>query len=352
MLVYINDMLSSGFIAGLFPNEDVTAMAGNLRQEMKSLGIVETPDNLMNYWLDTLKANMHTILCFSPVGDGFRTRARKFPGLISCAMIDFFHAWPPEALRSVAMRYLKDTPFESEELRVNIAENMSDVHMSIKAAAKLFLQIERRFVFTTPKSFLEFKDYYNKLLAEKRLFIKNKIDKLEKGLNIIEATNEQVVKIKAEVEEISIMVEKETKETEILIKKVGKEANIANKEKADANIKAEETNKITEAALATKSRADKALAEALPALDKAKAAVGGLQPSDISDMTKIGNPVFAVCAVVIILMLLVWEWKYAGKIKKIDFSDIEALRKIYKTGLNKLKPPGNFLKFITAWSGK
>jgi len=207
-------------------------------------------------------------------------------------------------------------------------------------------------VFTTPKSFLEFKDYYNKLLAEKRLFIKTKIDKLEKGLNIIEATNEQVVKIKAEVEEISVMVEKETKETEILIKKVGKEANIANKEKADANIKAEETNKITEDALATKAKADKALAEALPALDKAKAALGGLQPSDISDMTKIGNPVFAVCAVVIILMLLVWEWKYANKIKKIDFSDIEALRKIYKTGLGKLKPPGNFLKFITAWSGK
>jgi dynein heavy chain len=109
MLVYINDMLSSGYIAGLFPNEDVTAMAGNLRNEMKGLGIVETPGNLMQYWLDTLKANMHTILCFSPVGDGFRTRARKFPGLVSCAMIDFFHAWPVEALNSVAMRYLQET---------------------------------------------------------------------------------------------------------------------------------------------------------------------------------------------------------------------------------------------------
>ena len=81
------------------------------------MGIVETPDNLLAYWMDTLKANMHTILCFSPVGDAFRTRARKFPGLISCAMIDYFHAWPPEALESVAMRYLKDTPFSSEELR-------------------------------------------------------------------------------------------------------------------------------------------------------------------------------------------------------------------------------------------
>ena len=41
------------------------------------------------------------------------------------------------------------------------------------------------------------------------------------------------------------MVDKETKETEILIKKVGKVANIAEKEKTAAQIKADETNKIT-----------------------------------------------------------------------------------------------------------
>ena len=114
-------------------------MAGNLRQEMKGMGIVETPGNLMQYWLDTLKANMHTILCFSPVGPKFRTRARKFPGLISCAMIDYFHAWPLEALNSVALRHLNTVQFSSEELRQSIASNMADVHISIKDAAKLFL---------------------------------------------------------------------------------------------------------------------------------------------------------------------------------------------------------------------
>jgi len=45
-------------------------------------------------------------------------------------------------------------------------------------------------------------------------------------------------------------------------------------------------------------------------------------------MTKIGNPVAAVCVTVILLMILFWEWKF--KIKKIDYTDIEAMRKIYK----------------------
>ena len=76
-------------------------------------------------------------------------------------------------------------------------------------------------MFTTPKSFLEFKNYYNKLLTEKRLFIKNKIDRLEKGIKIIKETNSKVVEIKAEVREMAAMVVKETKETEELIKVVG-----------------------------------------------------------------------------------------------------------------------------------
>jgi hypothetical protein len=31
MLVYINDMLSTGYIAGLFPSEDITGFANQLR---------------------------------------------------------------------------------------------------------------------------------------------------------------------------------------------------------------------------------------------------------------------------------------------------------------------------------
>jgi len=47
-------------------------------------------------------------LCFSPVGDAFRTRARKFPALINCTVIDWFHPWPEEALLSVAAKFLED----------------------------------------------------------------------------------------------------------------------------------------------------------------------------------------------------------------------------------------------------
>lgn len=48
---------------------------------------------------------------------------------------------------------------------------MSEVHLSIDVANKKYLQLERRYNYTTPKSFLELIDFYKKILGEKRNFI-------------------------------------------------------------------------------------------------------------------------------------------------------------------------------------
>lgn len=39
---------------------------------------------------------LHVVLCFSPVGDRFRIRARQFPALVNCTSFDWFHTWPAE----------------------------------------------------------------------------------------------------------------------------------------------------------------------------------------------------------------------------------------------------------------
>jgi dynein heavy chain len=46
--------------------------------------------------------------------------------------------------------------------------NMAEVHVSIDEANRKYLKLERRFNYTTPKSFLELIDFYKKLLSEKR----------------------------------------------------------------------------------------------------------------------------------------------------------------------------------------
>ena len=63
-------------------------------------------------------------LCFSPVGDGFRGRAKKFPAIINCTVIDWFHPWPQDALLSVASKFLADVEMASDEIRAGIEKFM------------------------------------------------------------------------------------------------------------------------------------------------------------------------------------------------------------------------------------
>jgi dynein heavy chain len=84
MLVWINDMLASGFIPDLFTKDETDGICNSLRNEAKSMGLSDAPEVLLEYFINKIRSNLHTILCFSPVGDAFRIRGRKFPGLVNC----------------------------------------------------------------------------------------------------------------------------------------------------------------------------------------------------------------------------------------------------------------------------
>lgn len=92
-LVFINDLLSSGEIADLFVQEDIDGIINTVTPAAKSDGVNPIPGPVWRYFIDRVKRNLHMTLCMSP-SDEFRARARKFPALINCTVIDWFHPWP------------------------------------------------------------------------------------------------------------------------------------------------------------------------------------------------------------------------------------------------------------------
>jgi dynein heavy chain len=153
-LVYLNDLLSSGEIADLFQLEDVDGIVNNIRGAVKSEGIMDTKDNCWKFFIDRVKKNLHMALCFSP-GESLRSRARKFPALINCSVIDWFHPWPEDALLSVAEKFLAETDMDSDEIRKGIETFMPYSFKLVNEFSDIILETERRYVYTTPKSFLE-----------------------------------------------------------------------------------------------------------------------------------------------------------------------------------------------------
>jgi len=110
-LVYINDILSAGYIPDLFAKDELDEKLGKIRSEAKSQGIEDTPSAMFAYFIDKVRKNLHIGLCFSPVGEAFRVRGRSFPGLINSTSIDWFHEWPEDALVGVAKKFLKEIKF-------------------------------------------------------------------------------------------------------------------------------------------------------------------------------------------------------------------------------------------------
>merc|ERR1719265_2363468 len=147
-LVYINDLLASGDIADLYAPDEKDAIRNNVRSGCKGAGIQDTPENLWTFFISRIKKNLHMSLCFSPVGDAMRNRARKFPALVNCTVIDWFQPWPYEALFNVGEKMLG--PIEQlgppdDPTRGGIVEFLPYSFEASDSVATKFMQAERRY---------------------------------------------------------------------------------------------------------------------------------------------------------------------------------------------------------------
>lgn len=308
-LVFINDILSAGYIPDLFPKEDLDGILGKVRSAAKAAGYEDTPAQLFEFFINRVRSNLHMGLCFSPVGDAFRMRARMFPGLINCTQLDWFHDWPRDALVGVAQRFIKEIEFPDETLVDRISAHMAEVHLSIDEANKRFLHMERRYNYTTPTSFLELISFYSNLLGQKRDKITDQITRLEQGLDTMLQTTNQVSALQQKLEVKMVQVEDEKAKTDVLIAEVEVEGAAAAKEEEAAKVQEEETKKMQDAANETKAAADKELEEAIPALEAANEAVACLNVKSIQELKALAKPPEDVVVVLKAVLLLKGERK-------------------------------------------
>ena len=72
-----------------------------------------SPLQLYAYFIQRVKQYLHIILAFSPIGSAFRDRLHCFL-LVNCCAIDWFTAWPGDALLAVAEKFLKEVSLSDE----------------------------------------------------------------------------------------------------------------------------------------------------------------------------------------------------------------------------------------------
>eukprot|EP00615_Pteridomonas_danica_P016588 CAMPEP_0114385844 /NCGR_PEP_ID=MMETSP0102-20121206/6268_1 /TAXON_ID=38822 ORGANISM="Pteridomonas danica, Strain PT" /NCGR_SAMPLE_ID=MMETSP0102 /ASSEMBLY_ACC=CAM_ASM_000212 /LENGTH=3026 /DNA_ID=CAMNT_0001542557 /DNA_START=949 /DNA_END=10026 /DNA_ORIENTATION=- len=286
----VNSILNSGDVPNLYAAEDLDAIAQACKEDCIRKRLPQTKLNLFNIYLARVKRNIHVCLTMSPVGEAFRERLRKFPSIVNCCTIDWFSAWPDEALQSVATRAFEDSDLNLGDHTSSVVTVCKGVHQSVSKLSLVYLSELQRYNYVTPTSYLELLSTYRKVLGSKRIEVGTLKDRLQNGLDKLISTGQVVSVLQADITALKPVLVKTVAEVEVMI------VNI-DKDKADAAITQAQVEKeetaAKEKAASTQAIADDAqkdLDEALPALAAAVQCLKDLKKADIDEVKVMGKP--------------------------------------------------------------
>ncbi|XP_075002904.1 dynein axonemal heavy chain 8 isoform X1 [Calonectris borealis] len=306
-LEYVNNLLSSGEISNLFARDELDEITQGLISVMKK----EMPrcpptfDNLYEYFLTRAKKNLHVILCFSPVGEKFRARSLKFPGLISGCTMDWFSRWPKEALVAVASYFLSEFNMVcSASVKTQVVETMGLFHDIVSESCEKYFQRYRRRSYVTPKSYLSFINGYKEIYTEKLESINEQAERMQIGLSKLMEASESVAKLSQELaikeKELALASIKADK----VLAEVTESAEAAAKVKNEVQGVKDKAQKIVDEIDLEKMKAESKLEAAKPALEEAEAALNTIKPVDIATVRKLAKPPHLIMRIMDCCLLL------------------------------------------------
>ena len=262
----------------------------NIRPAAKAAGMDGSRDALYAFFLRTVRRNLHAVLSFSPVGAAFRERLRKFPALVNCTTIDWFTAWPRDALLTVAEQFLASLPGVDGPVAAALPPLCVVLHSAVRDLAADFLYAERRHYYVTPTSYLELLSSYQAMLAARQGAVSALRQRYAVGLEKLVATEESVAKMQEELIALQPALEAAKVETGAAMEIIATET--AEADKVKVVVSKEEATASAEAAKvqAIKSDCEADLAEALPALEKALKALNTLTKNDITEVKGMKSP--------------------------------------------------------------
>lgn len=211
----------------LFPHEQRVELVELVRKDAQQADPeLVSPQQLYTFFVERVKLNLRVVLCFSPIGEMFRTRVRMFPSLVNCTTINWYEDWPADGLISVARKFLGEVELDNKEAYQQLCQWL---HESTKAwSVEYKLQLKRHY-YVTPTSYIELISSFKSILAEKRKLNKQLIYKYENGYIKIIETERAVEEMKLNLEEMKPVLRRAAEDTLMKMEQVAdqkKEADV------------------------------------------------------------------------------------------------------------------------------
>ncbi|KAG9260637.1 dynein heavy chain 1, axonemal [Astyanax mexicanus] len=340
----INNILNSGDVPNLYSADEQERILTSMKPVVQDLGQQPTKANLMAAYVKRVRSNIHTVLCMSPIGEVFRARLRQFPSLVTCCTIDWFSAWPQEALLSVAASFLNELPeLEASPAALKGLTMMCvEIHQMVAQKCEQYRAELSRYNYVTPKSYLELLSIFSNLIGRKKQELHGARQRMKTGLDKLLSTAEDVSKMQEELETTRPLLEQAAKDTVVTMEKIKEDTMVAEETRAavqEEEAKATEKAKISGAIAAD---AQKDLDEALPALDAALTSLKSLNKNDVTEVRGMQRPPQGVKLVVEALCIMkgIPPKRVAGEKPGTKVDDY------WEPGKGLLQDPGKFLESL------
>ncbi|XP_063230049.1 dynein axonemal heavy chain 8-like [Bacillus rossius redtenbacheri] len=294
-LEYINNILGTGEIAGLFSREEFDEIGSTISPIMRKQHPrrAVTPETIYEFFIERSRENLHVALCFSPIGEKFRSRSLKFPGLISGCTMDWFMKWPKDALVAVSRHFLNEfNIISTPEVKNELIELMGDVQEDVSKVCEDYFERFRRQTYVTPKSFLSFLDGYKRIYSDRLANISNSAMRMDMGLEKLVEAQENVDELRKELEAMDKVIKVAVEETRVVMERVSISAQAAEAVKAAVERQMEEAEAMVVKINADNEVATAMLADAMPALQAAIKAADTIKPVDIATVRRLPRPPF------------------------------------------------------------
>lgn len=305
----INNMLNNGEVPNIFPSDERAAICEGVRPFAKQVFGKAAGDmqmqELYSFFIRRVKQNLHIVLAFSPIGEAFRDRLRKFPALINCCTIDWFTSWPSDALMAVAQRFLSNVNFDTELIRSSIVTVCQSFHQDVIKLSESFLSSLKRRNYVTPTSYLELIVAFKQNLDLKRIEVSQSKMRYEIGLEKLAFAADQVNKMQKELEDLQPELVRSAKATQELMGQIELKMPFVLETQKTVSAEAAEAQKEADIVEEQKNSVAADLAVAIPALEEAVRALETIKPNDINEIKALKTPpekIRMVCKAVCIML--------------------------------------------------
>uniref|UniRef100_A0A6P7FR39 Dynein heavy chain 7, axonemal-like n=1 Tax=Diabrotica virgifera virgifera TaxID=50390 RepID=A0A6P7FR39_DIAVI len=287
----VDCLLNSGEVPNIYQIDEkqeildmvkLAAQGGNRNLEI-------SPLEVFFFFTKRCKEKLHVVMCLSPVGSAFRNRLRLFPSLINCCTIDWFRDWPEQALEEVAHVWMEDINL-SDEIKSTSVSACKYFHVEARNASDEFYKAVSRKTYITSASYLELIKSFTELTNRKQEEIMTAKRRYLGGLEKLYHASVSIGEMQDSLAALQPQLEAMNKAASEMLAQIELESITV--EKASAIVKQDEkvANKQAAQAQALKLECEADLAEAMPILEEAIAALDTLKPADIRLVKSMKNP--------------------------------------------------------------